>query len=40
MRSGQATVILRSEGLDRVANLRGGMLLWREMELPVERQQV
>jgi rhodanese-related sulfurtransferase len=37
MRSGQATVILRGGGLDRVANLRGGMLLWREMELPVEQ---
>lgn len=37
MRSGQATVILRNGGLERVANLRGGMLLWREMGLPAVR---
>jgi sulfur dioxygenase len=36
MRSGQATVILREGGVGRVANLRGGMLLWREMGLPAE----
>jgi len=36
MRSGQATVILRKAGLARVANLKGGMLLWHEMDLPVE----
>jgi rhodanese-related sulfurtransferase len=35
MRSGQATVILRDAGFPRVANLRGGMLLWHEMGLPV-----
>lgn len=35
MRSAQATVILRSAGIDRVANLRGGMLLWEQMGLPV-----
>ncbi len=37
MRSGQATVILRGAGFPRVANLRGGMLLWQQMGLPVER---
>jgi glyoxylase-like metal-dependent hydrolase (beta-lactamase superfamily II)/rhodanese-related sulfurtransferase len=35
MRSGQAMALLRSAGFPRVANLRGGMLLWREMGLPV-----
>ena len=34
MRSGQATVILRGAGLDRCANLRGGMLLWSQLGLP------
>lgn len=34
-RSGQATVILRDAGFPQVANLRGGMLLWQQMELPV-----
>jgi sulfur dioxygenase len=34
MRSGQATVILRSGGLARCANLRGGMLLWSQLGLP------
>jgi len=37
MRSGQATVILRNAGFTRVANLKGGMLLWQQMGLPVER---
>jgi rhodanese-related sulfurtransferase len=37
MRSGQATVILRGAGFPRVANLRGGMLLWQQMGLPVVR---
>jgi sulfur dioxygenase len=37
MRSGQATVILRDSGLERVANLRGGMLLWQQMGLPSVR---
>jgi rhodanese-related sulfurtransferase len=37
MRSGQATVLLRNAGLMRVANLKGGMLLWQQMGLPVER---
>ena len=36
-RSGQATVILRSAGFGRVANLHGGMLLWRDLGLPVAR---
>ncbi|MEP7276863.1 MAG: MBL fold metallo-hydrolase [Betaproteobacteria bacterium] len=35
MRSGQATVILRQAGFPCVANLRGGMLLWRDAGLPV-----
>ncbi|HQR21900.1 MAG TPA: MBL fold metallo-hydrolase [Burkholderiaceae bacterium] len=34
MRSGQATVILRSGGLTRCANLRGGMVLWSQLGLP------
>jgi len=33
-RSAQATVILRSDGLTRCANLRGGMLLWKQLGLP------
>lgn len=37
MRSGQATVILRQAGFSRVANLRGGMLLWMQSGLPVVR---
>ncbi|MEN9806557.1 MAG: hypothetical protein RL756_1077 [Pseudomonadota bacterium] len=37
MRSGQATVILRAAGFSEVANLRGGMLLWSALGLPVER---
>lgn len=36
-RSAQATVILRDAGFPHVANLRGGMLLWQQMELPVVR---
>ena len=31
MRSGQATVILRGGGFERVANMRGGMLLWSQL---------
>jgi rhodanese-related sulfurtransferase len=38
MRSGQATVILRGTGLDRCANLRGGMLLWTQLGLPTQRE--
>lgn len=37
MRSGQATVIMRAAGLQRVANLRGGMLLWSQLGLPIAR---
>jgi glyoxylase-like metal-dependent hydrolase (beta-lactamase superfamily II)/rhodanese-related sulfurtransferase len=37
MRSGQATVILRQAGFSRVANLRGGMLLWQQLGFPVVR---
>ncbi len=35
-RSAQATVLLRKEGFDRVANLAGGMLRWRAQRFPVE----
>ena len=35
MRSGQATVLLKQGGFTRVANLRGGMLLWHQLGLPV-----
>jgi sulfur dioxygenase len=38
MRSGQATVILRQAGFTRVANMRGGMLLWQQLSLPVVRR--
>jgi glyoxylase-like metal-dependent hydrolase (beta-lactamase superfamily II)/rhodanese-related sulfurtransferase len=34
VRSAQATVILRSAGLERCANVRGGMLLWSQLGLP------
>lgn len=34
-RSAQAVVMLRQAGWARVANLRGGMLLWRQLGLPV-----
>ncbi len=37
MRSGQATVILRQGGFQRVANMRGGMLMWQQQGLAVER---
>jgi glyoxylase-like metal-dependent hydrolase (beta-lactamase superfamily II)/rhodanese-related sulfurtransferase len=40
MRSGQATVILRGDGLTRCANLRGGMLLWSQLGLPTEHGRV
>jgi glyoxylase-like metal-dependent hydrolase (beta-lactamase superfamily II)/rhodanese-related sulfurtransferase len=33
-RSGLATVILQKAGVERVANLAGGMLRWRELGLP------
>jgi sulfur dioxygenase len=35
-RSAQATVMLRSAGYPKVANLSGGMLRWRGQRLPVE----
>jgi len=35
MRSGQATVLLKQGGFARVANMRGGMLLWNQLGLPV-----
>jgi sulfur dioxygenase len=38
VRSGQATVILRSAGFDRCANLRGGILLWSQLGLPTNRK--
>jgi len=34
-RSAQATVILRRNGLEKVANLTGGMIRWRQETLPV-----
>lgn len=37
MRSAQATVILSKAGYPRVANLRGGMLLWEQLGLPLTR---
>ena len=37
MRSGQATVLLKRGGFTRVANLRGGMLAWQQLGLPVVR---
>jgi rhodanese-related sulfurtransferase len=37
MRSAQATVILRGAGVERAANLRGGMLLWAQLGLPAQR---
>ncbi|MEO8444625.1 MAG: rhodanese-like domain-containing protein [Gammaproteobacteria bacterium] len=36
MRSGQATVILRQAGIERVANARGGMVRWQELGLAVD----
>jgi rhodanese-related sulfurtransferase len=33
-RSAQATQILKKAGYGRVANLRGGMLLWKQLGLP------
>ncbi len=35
-RSSKATAILEKAGFDRVANLSGGMLRWRQLGLPVE----
>lgn len=36
-RSGQAIVILCQCGFTRVANMHGGMLMWHQLGLPVER---
>lgn len=36
-RSGQATVILAKKGLTQVASMHGGMLNWRQADLPVSR---
>ncbi|CAG0999777.1 sulfur dioxygenase [Burkholderiales bacterium] len=36
-RSAQATVILRGAGLERCANLHGGMLLWSQLGMPAQR---
>ena len=33
-RSGQATVILKKQGVNRVASMRGGMLQWNQANLP------
>lgn len=35
IRSGQASVLLRQAGFERVANVRGGMLVWHQLGLPV-----
>ena len=35
-RSAQATLVLRKAGLEKVANLAGGMLRWRSQRFPVE----
>ena len=37
MRSGQAMVLLKQGGMPRVANMRGGMLMWHQLGLPVLR---
>lgn len=36
-RSAQATAYAKSEGFSEVYNMLGGMLLWNELQLPVER---
>ena len=36
-RSGQAAAFLQSQGFNNVVNMRGGMLQWNELKLPVER---
>lgn len=38
-RSGRATLQSRALGFSKSVNLQGGMLLWNEQKLPVERQQ-
>jgi rhodanese-related sulfurtransferase len=39
MRSGQASVLLKQAGFPRVANMRGGMLMWQQLGLPAARRQ-
>jgi sulfur dioxygenase len=36
-RSGKAALALEAKGFKRVASMRGGMMLWNEQHLPVER---
>ena len=36
-RSGKAAVALETKGFKRVASMRGGMMLWNDLKLPVER---
>jgi sulfur dioxygenase len=36
-RSGKAALALEAKGFKRVASMRGGMMLWNEQRLPVER---
>lgn len=36
-RSGQATVILKQQGIQETASMRGGMLAWTESQLPITR---
>ena len=38
IRSAQATTLLRQGGITRVANMRGGMLTWHQLGLPVVRR--
>jgi len=37
MRSAQATTLLRAAGIQACANLRGGVLLWSDLRLPLEQ---
>lgn len=36
-RSGKAALVLEAKGFKRVASMRGGMMLWNDQKLPVER---
>ena len=36
-RSGKAALVLEAKGFKRVASMRGGMMLWNDQHLPVER---
>jgi len=40
VRSGKAALQLTAAGFERVASLQGGMLKWREQELPVEQGSI